>query len=147
MKRRMRNKRGAHIAEFAAALTFGLPLLALLVFVGMECAQYYTIRSAMEVGARAAARGLVVRYNKTGVKNTSVDWVTTPHFIANSSQFTTSWDASTPPSYVTVKCTYPSGGAYGLPVFPAGPLKYLSTNANFSLQSVGVHGTFTLPIQ
>jgi Flp pilus assembly protein TadG len=144
---KMRDQRGANLVEFAAVLVFGLPLLIVLVFVGNDCAHFYIIKSAMEVGARNAARGLVVQYNKTGVQNTSIDWLTTPSFIANKNQFSVSWDPSTPPAYVTVTCAYPSGGGDGLPVFPTGPLRYLSSNSTFSPGTIHVQGTFTLPVQ
>ncbi len=142
-----RNQLGANIAEFAGVLMIGGPLVLLLIYLGLECGQFYTIKSAMETSARSAARQLVVKYNTTGNKVTTVDWISVPHFIANSSQFSVTWDSSSPPTYVTVTCSYPSGGAYGLPQFPAGPLKYLSDNSKLSMSSLAPQGTFTLPVQ
>jgi Flp pilus assembly protein TadG len=147
MRKRIRSQRGSHLAEFVASMAVGLPLLVLLVFVGLECMQFYTIKSAMEVGARTAARGLVIQYNKTGSKSTVVSGVTMTHFIVGSNQFAVAWDANSPPEYVTVTCAYPKNGANGLPSFPAGPLRYLSTNTIFSLNNIQVQGTFTLPVQ
>jgi Flp pilus assembly protein TadG len=145
--KKSRNQRGAYQAEFAAVIVVGLPLLALLVYVGLECAQFYTIKSAMEVGARTAARQLVVNYNNTGSKNTVVN-LTSQSFINNSNQFTVNWDPSNNPTYVTVTCSYPSGGGNGLPEFPAGPLRFLlKQNATFNLRNVVVQGSFTLPVQ
>lgn len=145
MLKRRRNQHGAHIVEFASVLAVGLPLLICLMFVAYECAEFYIIRSAMERGAREAARGLVVAYNTTGTKKQTVDWVTTPNFIAGSNQFTVSWDASTPPAFVTVTCAYPTDGAGGLQPFPGGPLRYLASA--FDMQNISVQGTFTLPVQ
>lgn len=142
---RRRNPRGAHIVEFASVLSVGLPLVICLMFVAYECAEFYIIRSAMERGAREAARGLVVAYNTSGTKKQTVDWITTPNFIASSNQFTVLWDNSTPPTYVTVTCAYPTDGSGGLQPFPGGPLKYLA--AAFDMKNISVQGTFTLPIQ
>lgn len=140
-----RKTRGAHIVEFASVLAVGLPLLILLMFVGYECAEFYIIKSAMERGAREAARGLVVNYNTTGNKKTVVDWLSTPNFIAGSNQFTVVWDSNTPPASVTVTCAYPTDGAGGLSPFPAGPLKYLGSA--FEMKNISVQSTFTLPVQ
>ena len=148
MKVKLRNQRGGHqLAEFAGVLVVGLPLLTLLVFVGLECGHFYTIKSAMEVGARDAARALVVNYNLTGTEKTVVDWLTIPNYINNSNQFTVVWDSKTPPAFVTVSCAYPSGGGNGLPPFPAGPLRYLITDTKFDLGTFSVKGTFTVPVQ
>ncbi|HEY9792824.1 MAG TPA: hypothetical protein V6D22_20660 [Candidatus Obscuribacterales bacterium] len=153
IKTNKRNQRGAtHIAEFAAALVIGLPLLTLLVFVALECGHFYTIKSAMELGARNAARALVVYYN-VNHSTTPASSATffsdffIPNYINSATQFTYIWDtANTPPQYVTVSCAYPSGGGNGLAPFPAGPLRYLS-NASFDLGTFTVRGTFTLPVQ
>jgi hypothetical protein len=109
----------------------------------------------MDVGARNAARALVIDYNKTGVQgtNTNLKWLKIPNYIADPGQFTdVTWDnANNPPTYVTVTCTYFSDGRYGLPQFPRGPLRYLFNgnpqNATFSLGSMNVQGTFTIPVQ
>jgi Flp pilus assembly protein TadG len=146
MKVRLRSKSGAFAAEFAAVLVFGLPLLTVLGFVALEAARFYTIKSAMEVAARTAARGLVVQYNTTGTEGASVTGLTVPNFVANSNQFTVTWDTNTPPSFVTVSCSYPTSGQYGLAPFPAGPLRYLS-NATFDTSNIAVQGTTTFPIQ
>jgi Flp pilus assembly protein TadG len=146
-RRKRRSKKGAFIAEFTAVLVFGLPLLVLLSYVGLECAQFYAIKSAMETAARAAARKLVIQYNLTGNKNTVVD-LRTDRFINNGNQFTVTWDTATQPTFVTVTCAYPTGGGGGLPEFPCGPLAYMQkANATFNLQAITVQGTFTLPIQ
>jgi Flp pilus assembly protein TadG len=147
MKRRRRNAKGAHIAEFAAVLMFGLPLLTLLVFVSLEIAHFYTIKSAMEVGARNAARALVVKYNVTNTKVTTVDFLTMPRYIANPNQFDVTWDTATVPRFVTVSCKYPSDGSYGLQPFPAGPLRYLNSKSVFDLSNFTVRGRFTMPVQ
>ena len=148
MKRKnMRKQSGGTITEFACALVFGLPLLVLIVFVTLETAHFYAIKSAMEVGARDAARGLVVNYNKTGTQSTTVNWLTMPNYIASSNQFEVAWDSSSPPQYVTVSCKYPSGGGNGLPPFPSGPLRYLTPKAQFDMGTFTVRGTFTFPIQ
>jgi Flp pilus assembly protein TadG len=147
VKRRVRNAKGAHIAEFAAVLMFGLPLLTLLVYVTLEIARFYTIKSAMEVGARNAARALVVKYNVSNTKATDVTFLTMPRYIANQNQFEVTWDSQTVPRYVTVSCKYPSDGSYGLQPFPAGPLRYLSNNDSFDLGNFTVRGSFTMPVQ
>lgn len=148
-QKRQQNSRGATQVEFACVLIFGIPLLALLIFTCLECARFYTIKSAMEVGARSAARALVVNYNRTGNKNGSNQLtVTMPHYISNpSQQFVVNWDtANNPPKSVTVTCQYyPNGGNTSLPEFPAGPLKYFGTT--FSLGTIVVKGTYTWPIQ
>lgn len=144
-KTRKRNQSGAQIVEFAAVLVIGIPLLVLLLFVGWECAKFFIIKSAMEVGARTAARDLVVKYNTTGTKKTTVDWLTTSNFIASSSQFNVAWDSNTPPTSVSVTCSYPTDGANGLQPFPSGPLRYLGST--FHMQSIQVQGSFTLPVQ
>lgn len=144
-KRHTRNQLGAHLAEFAGVLVVGLTLLVFLVFLALECARFYTIKSAMEVGARSAARALVVDYNKTATKGTSVTWLTMPSFIASDRQFTVTWDTASPPTYVTVTCAYPNDGSYGLPKFPGGPLSYI--NSVFNVKNVTVQVTFTVPVQ
>jgi hypothetical protein len=126
---------------------FGLPLLTLLVYVALEIAHFYTIKSAMEVGARNAARALVVKYNVTNTKVTSVTWLSMPHYIASPNQFDVTWDSATVPKFVTVSCRYPSDGSYGLQPFPAGPLRYLNNKATFDLSNFSVRGMFTMPIQ
>jgi Tfp pilus assembly protein PilW len=154
-RRHTRNQRGAHLVELAAALVFGLPLLILIIFVALECTHFYAIKAAMDVGARNAARALVIDYNKTGVQgtNSNLKWLKIPNYIADPGQFTdVTWDNSNnPPTYVTVTCTYFSDGRYGLPQFPRGPLRYLFNgnpqNATFSLGSMNVQGTFTIPVQ
>ena len=143
--RRRRKQRGAQLVEFASVLAFGLPLLIVLLFVGYDCMQFYIIKSAMERGAREAARGLVVNYNKTGTKKADVDWLSSPNFIASSNQFTVTWDPNVPPTFVTVKCQYPTDGTGGLQPFPSGPLRYFGSA--FDMQNIVVHGTFTLPVQ
>jgi Flp pilus assembly protein TadG len=147
MRRKVRTARGAHIVEFAACLIVGLPLLVLLIYAGVECATFYTIKSAMEVGARTAARTLVVKYNTTGTKGTTVDWLSMPNFINDKSQFTVTWDATTPPAFVTVTCRYPTDGSHHLPLFPTGPLRYLDSHAIFDLKKLNLQGTFTVPVQ
>lgn len=152
MKRKARNQNGATVAEFAAAMVIGGPLLILLVFVGLECCKFYTIKSAMEVAARKAARTLVIAYNTSSnqTENKSVrvpQDVPSNEFIANSNQFQVTWDTTSPPSYVTVTCSYPTDGSNGLAPFPTGPLRFLTSRSTFSLKSVAVQGTFTLPIQ
>ena len=146
MKSRKRSKHGSFKAEFAAAVTFGLPLLLLLVYVGLEICQFYTIKSAMEVGARNAARALVVNYNKTGIKITTVYFITIPKYINSSTQFVVTWDTATPPTFVSVTCSFPNGGGGTLVTFPAGPLRYLKS-ATFDFRTVRVQGTFTCPVQ
>jgi hypothetical protein len=150
-RRPTRNQKGAHLAELGAALMFGLPLLVLIVYVALETTHFYTIKSAMDVGARNAARALVVDYNKTNTKGTSVTWLTMPHYIASSKQFSIDWDTANPPTFVTVTCSYPNDGSYGLPQFPGGPLRWLfnksANNSTFTLGTMTVQGTFTVPIQ
>jgi Flp pilus assembly protein TadG len=137
------------MTEFAAVLTIGLPLLTLMVFVTLECTRFFTIKSAMEHGARTAARLLVTQYNTTQQENTnsSLSGLMMKPFIASTNQFHVTWDTATPPTFVTVACDYPTDGSYGLEKFPAGPLRYISNNSTFNLGNIKVTGTFTVPVQ
>ena len=90
----------------------------------------------------------MVNYNNTGVKSTTVNFLTLKGYIASSNQFQVAWDSANPPNYVTVSCAYPTAGGNGLRPFPWGPLRFLGRqNAAFSLGAFSVTGSFTLPIQ
>jgi hypothetical protein len=144
-KQSNRSERGANLAEGAAVAVIGIPLLTVIIFLGLECARFFTIKSAMDVASRNAARALVVDYNKTSSKGTAVTWISIPHYVASSKQFSVDWDTATPPTFVTVTCAYPSNGLYGLPKFPGGPLGFISSS--FNLNNTSVKGSFTVPVQ
>ncbi|HEY9788994.1 MAG TPA: hypothetical protein V6D22_01260, partial [Candidatus Obscuribacterales bacterium] len=133
MKRNRRTACGAAILEFAAVIVLGLPLAIMFIFIGVETTHYFAIKSAMDVGARRAARELVIDYNNTGTMNDAVAFLTMPGYIVNSNQFTVTWDTASPPASVSVSCNYPAGGAPGLAPFPNGPLKYLTEACQFYL--------------
>lgn len=120
--------------EFGAVLILGIPLIFLLIYVAIEITHYFAIKAAMDSGSRAAARQLVVEYNKTGTQVSSINlgtWPTLkmPNYINNSSQYTVVWDsANNPPQYVDVQCSYDNSA--GLPPFPSGPLSYFATSFN-----------------
>jgi Flp pilus assembly protein TadG len=145
-----RKKSGATLAEFAAVLILGTPLLLLLMYVAIETTHFFAIKAAMDVGAREAARFLVVDFNKTRIEKTTVDLATwgsflkMPNYIANNGQFTVAWDTAINPTQCSVTCTY--GGA-GVAPFPGGPLTYLTQNASFDLSTIQIRGTYTMPVQ
>ena len=144
-KTRHRNSLGAQIVEFGAVLVLGGPLLIGLIYLAVETTHFFAIKSAMDVGARNAARALVVNYNNSNTEGTTVNFITIPNYINSPSQFTVVWDVANPPTYVTVTCSYPSGGGGGLPPFPNGPIAYMNTA--FNLGAFTVNGTFTCPVQ
>jgi Flp pilus assembly protein TadG len=146
--RRIRKNSGS-MAEFAAVLMLGLPLLLLLVYVAVELTHYFSIKAAMDVGSRNAARALVVDYNNNHTCKTTIDlaswsFLKMPNYIANNGQFDVVWDSTTNPSQVTVSCEY--SGA-GLSPFPSGPLSYLNNNASFNLSGIRVIGQYVMPVQ
>lgn len=147
MRYKTRTTKGSAIAEFAAVLMLGLPLAILFMFIGVETTHYFAIKSAMDSGARRAARELVILYNTTNNRKPTVDFLTMQGYIASSSQFDVTWDAATPPAFVTVSCQYPYSGGAGLAPFPNGPLKYLIDNCRFNLSNMSVTSGCTMPIQ
>jgi Flp pilus assembly protein TadG len=147
--KRIRAKSGATVMEFGAVLMLGLPLLLLLVYFAIELTQYFTIKAAMDVGARNAARALVVDFNNNRTCKTSIDLATwtflkMPNYIVNNGQFDVVWDSTTTPSQVTVSCQY-SGP--GLTPFPSGPLNYLNNNASLNLSGIRPTGQSVMPVQ
>lgn len=143
---RRRTTTGGTMAEFAAVLVLGLPLAILFIFIGCETTRYFAIKAAMDVGARRAARELVIQYNNTGTKTQTVTFLTLPGYIASANQFSVSWDSATPPSSVAVSCTYPAAGAPGLAAFPNG-LDYISNRCRFYIGNINITSNFTMPVQ
>lgn len=123
-----RRRSGVSLVEFAAALVLGLPLLISILYVTLEASYLFTIRTNIDIAARNAARALAIEYGKdpaiagdpTGTKVQAVlTKIRIPNFVANNAQFSTpTFDTAVSPSTVTIVCTYPPGGAYGLPPFP-----------------------------
>jgi Flp pilus assembly protein TadG len=123
-----RTRSGVSLVEFAAALVLGVPLLISILYVTLEASYLFTIRTNIDIAARNAARSLAIEYGKdptiaaspTGPKVQAVlTKIRIPNFVANNGQFSTpTFDTAVSPSTVTIACTYPSGGAYGLPKFP-----------------------------
>jgi hypothetical protein len=147
MRRKTRTARGAAILEFAAVIVLGLPLAIMFLFIGTETTHYFAIKSAIDVGARRAARELVIQYNTSNTKNDTVAFLTMPGYIVSSNQFTVTWDTATPPAFVSVSCNYPAGGGPGLAPFPNGPLKYLTDACQFYLGNLTITSDCTMPVQ
>jgi Flp pilus assembly protein TadG len=145
-----RGRSGISLVEFAAALALGLPLLIAILYVTLEASYYFTIRTNIDIAARNAARALAIEYGKdptiaaapAGPKCQAVlTKIRIPGFVANNAQFSTpTFDTTVAPNTVTIACTYPSGGAYGLPKFPnpdplnLGPTFQVISSATFATE-------------
>jgi Flp pilus assembly protein TadG len=143
-----RTSRGAYISEFAVVCVVAIPILMGFLYAGWELCQYFTIKAALDQASMVAARGLVTKYNATGVMGTKTDCLTQISgggFVVNANQFTVVWDVSTPPTFVKVTAAYPVGpNSYGLNPFPnpdifgIGALYPSFTN---------IYSNFTMPVQ
>lgn len=130
MRVKKRSQGGAAITELGAALAFGLPLLIAVIFIGLNCSQYFVIKSNLDVACRQAARQLAIAYgsDSTLATNNSQDSNTTianiynsdkiPNFINDRHQFSDPQFVSGNPGTVTVTVTYPTDGSYSLNPFP-----------------------------
>lgn len=130
MMRKGRRSRGAALTELGAALAVGLPLVIAILFIGLECSQYFVIKSNLDVACRQAARQLAIAYGKDPsiAQNNSQDSNTTianiydgnkiPNFINDRHQFADPQFVGGTPGTVTVTVSYPIDGSYSLAIFP-----------------------------
>jgi Flp pilus assembly protein TadG len=57
-----RRRKGAVIAETAAAMALFLPLTIMITFVGVEVSYAYLLKSSLSEAAREASRSLAIAY-------------------------------------------------------------------------------------
>jgi hypothetical protein len=117
--------RGVSLVEFTAALVLGLPLLITILYATLEASYLFSIRTNTDIAARQAARAMAIEFGKqpnfktnTAAQQAVYTGIRIPNFVHNNAQFSDPVFSTTSPATVTVTCSYPPGGAYGLPPFP-----------------------------
>lgn len=136
-------RKGASIAETAAAMVLLLPLLFIVLFVVLEASKAYFIKESLAQGARQAARDLAVAYgrnadiegSRTMQNQMAFDNIHLNGVIHDQEQFDDPvFDSAGQPPTVRVTVHY-RGGQYGLEPFPnPDPLK-LGNNFDLSAAS------------
>jgi hypothetical protein len=128
-------RRGASLVEFAAAMSFGLPIIITILYVIAEASYTYQVKSYCDAASRKCARDLASLYlqdattpgqgsgtSASGNVLMAQNNALIPHFVDDLSQFTVVWSPATPsnpppttppdpPQTVTVIVTYPNGGS------------------------------------
>ncbi len=125
-RRTTRRARGSSIVETAAALSFMIPLLVLILFVTIEGCKAYLISQSLNQGAREAARNLATNYaqnpnipnDATAQATYGFSPVRIPGVITDNSQFSATFDTSGSTPSVTVNVAYISNGTTDLAPFP-----------------------------
>jgi Flp pilus assembly protein TadG len=145
---RNRRQSGITLVEFGAAASLYLPLLFAVIFVIMEASAAYIIKTNIDQAAKQAGRSMAHAYGMDptiATDSTKQQAIYTavriPNYVADNNQFTNPvFDFSTNPATVTVTCTYPNSGAFGLPPFPnpdplrLGPTFIINSSATYSLE-------------
>ena len=123
-KSNARKRKGAMLAEAAAAMAVLFPVLVTVIWVVIEASYAYVIDRSMNNAASEAAKDLAIAYQSDPTANSDSKWtsicsaIRTPKFVADNSQFAiTNWSPNSSPPTCTVTCTYLSG-QNGLPRFP-----------------------------
>jgi Flp pilus assembly protein TadG len=134
-----RSRRGATIAEFAAAMVVTIPLLLLILVVAVEMGHAYLINTVLSQAAEKAAREMALKWETDSTVNGSkaiqdvyvYDYIRNDGIIASSDQFdVATFDTTSDPKTVSVTVRY-DGGQFGLTPFPA--FDPLNLGANFPL--------------
>lgn len=145
MKLTCRTHKGSSLVECAASMAVMLPLLMTILFVMMEMAQAYLIKEGLVQGAREAARGLAIAYNRnpsiagnrTLADSSVLNNIRIQNIINASTQFNDPvWNTNQSPATVTVTVNYTSN-KNGLPQFPA--VDPLNLAANFALSAASTY--------
>lgn len=133
-KKRSRNRYGAAIVEFAAALVVIFPLVFIIVFTCYEMSLAFMIYNALNQSAHTAAMTLSRVYgsdptvaSNTAMQESFLQNITFNNMVVSPNQFTVTFPANPQQSswldtdgnvpVVVVTCTYTSG-QNGLPPFP-----------------------------
>lgn len=149
---RRRRENGVSLVEFCAALVLGIPLVITILYVTLEASIYFAIKTNTDIAARNAARSLAIEIGRNGAVATEGNGGTVhqqvytrnqiPRYVVNNAQFTSNFTAGPPaPATITVWCTYPSGGAYGLPGFPNPDPLNLGRGAAYNIISQATFAT------
>jgi hypothetical protein len=118
---------GITLVEFGAALVIGLPLVITIIYAVLEASYLFSIRQHINQAAGLASRALAIEYGRNpkialAPNGPEVQAVLTniriPNFVQDNAQFSTPSFNPTDPSSVTITCSYPPAGKYGLPPFP-----------------------------
>jgi Flp pilus assembly protein TadG len=124
---RINRRKGAVIAESAAAMTLLLPVLMTVLFIALEVSYAYLIKYNLSEAAREASRDLAIEYGldstitgSRALQDAKVfDHIRIKHMVNDSAQFDNPvFNTAAKPYTVQVTVEYKSG-QYGLPIFPA----------------------------
>ncbi|MCA9801376.1 MAG: pilus assembly protein [Cyanobacteria bacterium HKST-UBA02] len=122
-----RRRRGAAMAELAAALSIILPISIVAGFAAFQVAQAYMIKTTLDLAAQSAARQLAIAYGQDPVSAKAFpekvfDNVRHLGVVVSTDQFyipdgVQGWNTDASPPTVRVQIVF-QGDHYGLGPFP-----------------------------